>query len=183
MDSNLRISTYEMLFPLPHTPGFSLAVNGLYGAYDIITGQEEDCLRAAQASPASLCALPQDTLERLMRRGHLLTSEPAQEERTSAFFRAFIDCSPTKAWSTWSSCPLITATFAVRTVLSENALEKGDEWLSRSMQPEMVSAIFAQMRAYQAQGANCTASSSMAESPFCALTGSLSPKSPRKRQI
>lgn len=106
MDSNLRISTYEMLFPLPHTPGFSLAVNGLYGAYDIITGQEEDCLRAAQASPASLCALPQDTLERLMRRGHLLTSEPAQEEKNVRILSRLYRLLAYKRGSTWSSCHL-----------------------------------------------------------------------------
>ncbi|HIT68923.1 MAG TPA: radical SAM protein [Candidatus Aphodomonas merdavium] len=152
MDSNLRISTYEMLFPLPHTPGFSLAVNGLYGAYDIITGQEEDCLRAAQASPASLCALPQDTLERLMRRGHLLTSEPAQEEKNVRILSRLYRLLAYQSVVDLVILPTYNCNFRCAYCFERKRLEKGDEWLSRSMQPEMVSAIFAQMRAYQAQG-------------------------------
>lgn len=152
MNSNFHVSAYEMFFPLPHTPGLSLAVNGLYGAYDIVTAQEEATLRAAQAEPAQLSALPEDTLSRMARRGHVCACTSLQEAENARILSRLYWLLAYQSMIELVILPTYNCNFRCEYCFERKRLERGAAWLSRVMQPEMVTAVFAQMRAYQAQG-------------------------------
>lgn len=151
MDSKLRVSTYELLLPLPR-PGYSLAVNGLYGAYDVISTQEEATLRAAQTEPARLAALPQATLARLAQRGHVCAFPPAQEAENARILSRMYWLLAYQNMLELVILPTYNCNFRCEYCFERKRLERGAAWLNRAMQPEMVDAVFAQLKAYRAQG-------------------------------
>ena len=75
----MRLSTYEIILPLVGTDekpieGYTLLMNGLYGAVDIVPKEDADKLQAG-----NLAGLPAALRERLMLRGHITRKDEAGE--------------------------------------------------------------------------------------------------------
>ena len=75
----MRLSTYEIILPLVGTDekpieGYTLLVNGLYGAMDVVPKEDADKLQAGD-----FAGLPAALRERLMLRGHITRKDEAGE--------------------------------------------------------------------------------------------------------
>ncbi len=152
MIQDVRVSDYEMIFPLPETDGEMLLVNGLYGAYDIVTSEEAAAIEAGREDVSSLSALCGETLSRLLSRGHLVRFTSEQERENARILSRAYWMIPYKNTMDIVLLPTYNCNFRCSYCFERNRLERGQEWLSRIMQPGMLDAIFSQLERYQKSG-------------------------------
>ncbi len=152
MEKNERVSSYELLYPFPNQPDLFVAVNGLYGAYDIISAAEADILSRGKADPSCLSQLAPDTRSRLAHRGHLVTETPQEERENARILSRMYWLLPYQSGLELVILPTYNCNFRCEYCFERARLEKGPQWLSRTMTPEMADAIFRQMETYRDKG-------------------------------
>jgi uncharacterized protein len=149
---DLRVSDYEMILPFSTDTANALAVNGLYGAYDVITSAEAAVLSAAQGDPSALLGLSAQTRDRLAARGHLVQfSSHAERENVRIISRMYW-LLPYQSMLDLVILPTYNCNFRCEYCFERKRLERGGAWLSRVMTQEMADAIFRQVEEYHAKG-------------------------------
>jgi len=81
--ADIRVSSYEILLSLPEETGGILAVNGLYSAFDIVTGEDAVLLQKGREDSRSLEGISEDCRKRLCKRGHLVKETPEEEQENA----------------------------------------------------------------------------------------------------
>lgn len=152
MKTGFRVSCYELLYPFPHRPEFFAAVNGLYGAYDVITAEEAGILEKAREKPSMLAALAPETRNRLSHRGHLVSESPEEERENVRIMSRIYWLMAYQGSTDLVILPTYNCNFRCEYCFERARLEKGSSWLSRTMTSGMADAIFRQMEAYQKRG-------------------------------
>ena len=148
----LHVSRYEMILPFPRDAGRCAAVNGLYGAFDVVTAGEAEILRRGLDNPEAVLALPEETLSRLARRGHLVPETPEQEAEHVRILSRLYWLIPYRGQTDLVILPTYNCNFRCEYCFERARLERGPQWLSRRMTPEMADAIFRQMERTREKG-------------------------------
>ena len=152
MKNHLRVSLYETILPLPGDPTLAAAVNGLYGAVDLITAEESRILEMSVKEAASLSSLPEDTAERLLSRGHLVTEGEAEERENSKILSRLHWLVPYRKFVDIVIMPTYNCNFRCEYCFERARLDRGAEWLAHRMSPETVEALFHQLADLQRRG-------------------------------
>lgn len=74
-----RVSSYEIILSLPESTEKVLAVNGLYGAFDLVFGKDAEILQKAVKDRQYLKFLSASCFKRLSERGHIVTETEVEE--------------------------------------------------------------------------------------------------------
>lgn len=148
----MRLSTYEIILPLldkdeKEIADYRLMVNGLYGAFDIVT--KEDC---EKISAGKFSELPLATLERLLLRGHLTRKSESEEFADMKLLSRISK----KVYGGYSIGLIIMPTydcnFRCPYCFEQHRLNKGRDWLSKTISDEMIGAIFSALKNYKSRG-------------------------------
>lgn len=147
----MKVSSYEIILPLVGKDGkeisdYRLLVNGLYGAYDIVA--KDDCEKIAAGKFAEL---PLALLERLMLRGHI-TRKNESEELADMKLLARIN---KKVYGGSGIGLIILPTydcnFRCPYCFEQHRLNKGQDWLSRTMSDKIIEAVFSGLKNYKSR--------------------------------
>lgn len=159
----MRISTYEIFLPLidgrnKEIEGYTLLVNGLYGAMDVV--KQED---AAKLQAGDFAGLPVALRERLLLRGHLTRKEAAGAKAShpatapalarpcasageladlkllSRVYKTIFARSSVNA----VIMPTYDCNFRCPYCYEQHRLTKGQGWLASTMSDETMDAVFA----------------------------------------
>ena len=158
----MTLSKYETLLPLINSDGLESGeyalVNGLYGAVDMISPDEAAIISRAMNDPSQLEALNPSRIELLTERGHITLNETLEDEdlRIISRINTMIQ---TRNGVSIVLLPTYNCNFRCTYCYERHRLERGNEWLQRSMNRELVDAIFSQLRDYRQRGfkvTNCT---------------------------
>jgi uncharacterized protein len=152
MEDFERVSAYEMIMPFPTDPDNALLVNGLYGAYDVISSDEAAVLEAARTDASELDALSPQTRERLATRGHLVRFSPQEEQENARIISRMYWLIPYQSTLDLVILPTYNCNFRCEYCFERKRLERGGAWLSRVMTREMADAIFHQLKTYRDKG-------------------------------
>ena len=148
----MRLSTYEIILPLvgkdeKEIADYRLMFNGLYGAFDIVA--KDDC---EKISAGKFAELPLALLERLLLRGHL-TRKSESEELADMKLLSRLN---KKVYGGYSSGLIIMPTydcnFRCPYCFEQHRLNRGQDWLSRTISDEMIDAVFAALKNYKSRG-------------------------------
>lgn len=147
----MRTSTYEILLPLmdgsEKIKDRALLVNGLYGAYDVVTKTE-----AEKISAGDFGALPLALRERLLRRGHLTQKSEAEELADMKMLGRLHRMIQGRAVAGLTIMPTYDCNFRCPYCYEQHRLKKGQAWLEHTMSQEMAGAVFAALKDYQQHG-------------------------------
>ena len=148
----MRLSTYEIILPLldkdeKEIADYRLMVNGLYGAYDIVS--KEDC---EKISAGKFAELPLAILERLLLRGHLTRKNESVEIADMKLLARM-----NKKVYGGSSIGLIImptydCNFRCPYCFEQHLLKRGQDWLSKTMSDEIIEAVFSALKNYKSRG-------------------------------
>lgn len=152
MNDDLRVSTYELIYPLVKNKELALATNGLYGAYDIVTAEEAATLCAAQKDSAALAQLPAATRERLTKRGHLLNASRERERENVSILSRLYWLLQYQSVLSLVIMPSYNCNFRCEYCYERQRLDRGSEWLGRVMEPDVLDAVFRQIQTYKDKG-------------------------------
>ena len=152
MEQPIRVSQYELIYPFQRDPGHETTVNGLCGAFDVITAEEAEILRRGREEPSALYALPKDTRDRLEERGHLVVETPEEETENARMLSRLYWLIPYRGSTDLVILPTYNCNFRCEYCFERTRLVRGQEWLGRTMSDSMVDAIFRQMEAYRELG-------------------------------
>ena len=148
----MRISTYEIILPLfdgddREIEDKALLINGLYGAMDVVDAYAAEALRAGDWAK-----LPFELREKLMMRGHITRKDEAGEladaKLLGRVWRKMIGHSGVGL----VIAPTFDCNFRCPYCFESHRLKNGKEWLSRTMSPEMVDALFAALQKERDKG-------------------------------
>ena len=147
----MRTSTYEAVFPLIDesgalVEGYALLFNGIYGAMDIV--KEPDAAKVASGSSDSLSP---ELRRRLLARGHL-TQKDEMGEVADMKLLARVNRMLTDNSGTLFLLPTYNCNFRCTYCYERRRLAKGREWLSHTMSPEMIDAVFKAVDRFRDQG-------------------------------
>ncbi len=152
MESNYRVSTYETILPLPGEPSMAVAVNGLYGAVDILPAEESQILEASGKQAALLKSLSEGTAERLLLRGHLVPDREGWEEENMRILSRIHWLIPWQKFTDLVIMPTYNCNFRCEYCFERARLDRGAAWLNRRMSAETMEGLFRQIEAFQARG-------------------------------
>ncbi len=152
MEKPLRVSRYELIYPFQKDHTHAVAVNGLYGAFDVMTSGEAEILRRGKEDPEVLGALASETLDRLGKRGHLVRETAEEEEENVRILSRLYWLIPYRSHTELVILPTYNCNFRCEYCFERARLERGQQWLSRTMSEETLDAIFRQMEAYRQMG-------------------------------
>jgi uncharacterized protein len=136
----MEVSRYELILPLlskqgKQIEGKKLLVNQLYGALDVV---DENTAKAL--SQGTISEIDDKEQERLLRRGHL-TEDPNREiEDMRILSRTARKIGRSTAGIVL--LPTYDCNFRCSYCFEKHRLEKGDQWLQKTMSRELVDAIF-----------------------------------------
>jgi uncharacterized protein len=147
-----RVSDYAMIFSFPADTAHALIVNGLYGAYDVITSGEAAALKAAQTDASALSLLDSETRKRLATRGHLVSFSSQEERENVRIISRMYWLIPYQSMLDIVILPTYNCNFRCEYCFERKRLERGDAWLSRVMTEETADAVFRQLTAYREKG-------------------------------
>lgn len=143
MQQKLRASDYEMIFPLEN--GKTLLVNGLYGAYDIVDKSDAELI----TTPA---CLSEPVLQRLKDRGHITHFTSEEERENARIISRMYWLIPYQGMLDIVLLPTYNCNFRCEYCFERKRLDKGREWLEKAISPQMIEAVFSQIRAYMSNG-------------------------------
>jgi len=152
MNGEWRLSTYDTILPLVNDPTRAVAVNGLYGAVDIITAEESRLLEQSGGQAALPSSLREETATRLSLRGHLVRESPAWELENARILSRVHWLIPYRKFVDLVVMPTYNCNFRCEYCFERNRLDRGPEWLNRSMSPQMVDALFDAVAGLQKRG-------------------------------
>lgn len=152
MASALYTSQYETILPLPDDPSMAVAVNGLYGAIDIITAREGRLLEEARKQAASPASLSEDTAKRLASRGHLVPGDGAWEQENAKLISRLHWLIPYRKFVDIVVMPTYNCNFRCEYCFERARLDRGQEWLAHRMTEQTLDALFRQIDALKARG-------------------------------
>lgn len=148
----MKVSTYEIILPLVGKDGkeitdYRLMVNGLYGAYDIV--EKKDC---EKISAGKFSELPLALLEKFLLRGHLTRKNESEELADMKLLSRISK----KVYGGYSVGLIIMPTydcnFRCPYCFEQHRLNKGKDWLSKTMSDEIIEAIFSALKNYKSRG-------------------------------
>lgn len=125
----------------------ALLVNGLYGAYDVVTKPE-----AAKIAAGNLAGLSADLQERLLRRGHLTVKSEAEELADLKLLGRLYRMVQGRTVAGLTIIPTYDCNFRCPYCYEQHRLKKGQAWLEHTMNEEMAAAIFAAVKDYKKRG-------------------------------
>lgn len=152
MTGSLHTSKYETILPLPDDPSLAVAVNGLYGAIDIVTAEEGRILEASGRQAASLASLSGDTARRLASRGHIVSGDGEWELENAKIISRLHWLVPYRKFVDIVVMPTYNCNFRCPYCFERARLERGQEWLAHRMSDETLDALFAQIDALAKRG-------------------------------
>lgn len=152
MEKRFRISGYELIFPFQRDTKRCVAVNGLYGAFDVVTAGEAEILRQGKENPEALQQLPEETFGRLAQRGHLVRESTEEETEHVRILSRMYWLIPYRGNLDLVILPTYNCNFRCEYCFERARLERGQEWLSRRMTPETADAIFRQIKTFREKG-------------------------------
>ena len=142
----VSLSGYEMLYPMGDHDSHYILSNGLYGALDVVTGEEAGLIREGELS--KLCP---DTVKRLISRGHLIRADENETENAAIISRVFWLVPYTK-FVDIVVLPTYNCNFRCSYCFERFRLEKGQKWLNHKMNAETADAIISQLEAMRKRG-------------------------------
>ena len=144
MKEKLHLSCYSMILPLKEKSDWLLC-NGVYGAYDVIPGEEAGILREHPEN------LTESRSAELAARGHLTAKSPEEEQTDARLLSRCWWLVPYRSLIDLVLMPTYNCNFRCEYCFERQRLEKGQAWLSRRMTEETWEAIVKQMDAFRAQ--------------------------------
>lgn len=152
MNKNLRVSSYETVLPLPKEKEKALAFNGLYGSADIITAEEAGIMEESKKQAVLLRSLSDETAKRLVSRGHLVDVSPETELENVRIMSRVHWLIPYRKFLDIVVMPTYNCNFRCPYCFERQRLERGQEWLSRTMPDDILQALFRQIDELQRSG-------------------------------
>ena len=152
MKQALHTSKYEIILPLPNDPSLAVAVNGLYGAIDIITAEEGRILTESREQAASLTSLNGDTAKRLASRGHIVPNGDEWELENAKIISRLHWLIPYRKFVDIVIMPTYNCNFRCEYCFERARLERDRDWLEHRMTGKTLEALFAQLDALKARG-------------------------------
>ena len=139
-----HLSTYDIIVPFQNIKtGEALLANGVYGAYDVIDAHEAELIEKG-----SMGELPEETKERLIKRGHIVQEEPQQERENAALLSRAYFLLPYRTLMDIVIMPTYNCNFRCDYCYERKRLERGGEWLGHTMKKEVMDAVWGQIDEY-----------------------------------
>ncbi len=151
----MKLSKYDTILPLINSDGVESGeyalVNGLYGAVDMILPEEYEIIAKAVNDPSLLSSLSPSRIELLTERGHLTENEARENEdlRIISHINTIVQ---SRNGIGLILLPTYNCNFRCVYCYERHRLERGKEWLERTMSRELVDAVFAQIKNYKERG-------------------------------
>ena len=146
--TNKVVSRHALV--MPFDDGNFILFNGLYGAVDVIDQRTADIIRDAQQSETAPRGFDEDMRERLIRRGHLVERQTEVDD-LKILSRLTLHTHD-QNYVSLIIMPTYNCNFRCTYCTERHRLKKGTAWLERVMSPEMIDAIFKQLKAYRDKG-------------------------------
>ena len=151
----MKVSKYEVILPLINSDGAQTGeyalVNGLYGAVDITSQEEAQIISAALNDPSKIHALSTSRIKLLTERGHI-SENYVQEDEDLRIISNINTILQTRSSVNVVLLPTYDCNFRCTYCCERHRLERGIEWLGRTMSKELVDSIFAQLKDYRERG-------------------------------
>ena len=146
----MRVSTYTRAYPLLRKnrlpdPDYALLVNGLYLSFDVVPVQTGSALSQGRTDFSKEITL------RLKRRGHLTEMGEREETDVLRFLSALVRCISRQNLNI-HLLPTYNCNFRCPYCFESHRLTNGEAWLTRTMPPETVDAVFKMLQKKQEQG-------------------------------
>ena len=152
MKQTLKVSQFETILPLPGDDSRALAVNGLYGAMDVIPAEAGRLLEQSGNQAALSGSLSGDLEKRLALRGHLVPGDGDWERENAALLSRLHWLVPYRRFVDIVIMPTYNCNFRCGYCFERARLDRGPEWLARSMSAETLDALFRQLDAFGRRG-------------------------------
>ena len=148
----MRISTYEIVLPLigedeKEIEGYTLLVNGLYGALDVVEAEVAEKLAAGDFAGLSVALR-----ERLMLRGHLTWKDEVGELADLKLLSRVYKTIPGRSGVGLVIMPTYDCNFRCPYCFEQHRLTNGQDWLDNTMSDETMETIFAALADYKKRG-------------------------------
>ncbi|SEH33061.1 radical SAM/SPASM domain-containing protein [Selenomonas sp. KH1T6] len=148
----MRTSTYEIILPLTDGAGKEiegrvLLVNGLYGAMDVVSGEEAEKFKAGD-----FAGLPMALRERLMLRGHITRKDEAGEMSDLALLSRVYRLLFGRRDIALVIMPTYDCNFRCPYCFEQHRLKRGQSWLDSTMSEEVMETVFAGLEDYKKRG-------------------------------
>ena len=146
----MRVSTYTRVYPvirknnLPD-PDYALLVNGLYLSFDVVPARIGSALSQGRTDFSKEITL------RLKRRGHLTEMGEREETDVLRFLSALVRCINRQKLYI-HLLPTYNCNFRCPYCFESHRLKNGEAWLTRTMPPQTVDAVFKMLQKKQEQG-------------------------------
>ncbi len=151
----MKLSKYETLLSLINSDGIASGefalINGLYGAVDMISPDEANIISRAMNDPSMLESLNPSRITLLAERGHITLNEAREDEDLRIISRLNTMLQKRNGVGI-VLLPTYNCNFRCTYCYERHRLERGNEWLERSMSRKLVDAIFSQLRNYKQRG-------------------------------
>lgn len=144
----MRVSTYEIVLPLRNhagqiIDGYSLWINGLYGAIDIY----ENSVRSDD-----ILSIPLEKKMKMIKRGHLTKKTVKEEMDDLRILSKIYEKVVGRCGMSLVIMPTYDCNFRCPYCFEKHRLNNGDKWLEHVIDKKMVDAIFNVMQTYKEKG-------------------------------
>ena len=150
----MRLSTYEIILPLldkdeKEIADYRLMVNGLYGAFDIIS--KENC---EKISAGKFSELPLAFLEKFLLRGHLTRKNESEELADMKLLARLHKKVYGSSIIGLIIMPTYDCNFRCPYCFEQHRLNKEKDWLSQTISDEIIDSVFSALKNYKSRGYN-----------------------------